>query len=303
MRPIHGLAFLRWVFDLGLVALVLGVLLALVVARGLPAYGHPTLTLTGGSMEPAIPKGAVVVLEPVDSSALRVGDVVTVRLPTSGSHVTHRILDVTEVEGATWLRTKGDANPTPDPALLPAADLEGRVIAWIPALGYLMRLLSAPQGVLFVLAFSIALYASARLVEELEWELGRGHRARARAAASGFVPLPAIPSTTAEPGNGQGSPRSPGFEPRPAATWAPAASGDPDPVPPPTFLVAAGGTAAPTAPTAAVMNPDPAPWSRPIPLVEPSVARDPSAGLSPAARRAYEHRARRRRSSRAGGLA
>ena len=71
---------------LALVAVSLGVLL---LGRVVPLTGHPTLVVAGPSMEPAIPMGSAVVLDPVASADLAVGDVVSLRSgPTAPSSPT-----------------------------------------------------------------------------------------------------------------------------------------------------------------------------------------------------------------------
>ncbi|HSG86728.1 MAG TPA: signal peptidase I [Candidatus Limnocylindrales bacterium] len=309
MRLTHGLAAFRWAFDLALIASVVAVLAALVVARGLPSWGHPTLAIIGGSMEPTIPKGAVVVLDPVSTSDLRPGDVVTVRIPTTSGHVTHRVLDIGEADGAAWIRTKGDANPSPDPALLPADQVVGRVGTWIPALGYLVRLLSVPQGVLFMLAFALSLHASARLIEELELELHRSRRSPAGVGAGAtrpHAPEPSLQAAAAPPVIEPVAPdalapaadahaelamlvaapvSAPAWGPRSSAGWSPRTS-NPAAMPTP-----------PAIRSAATAPPDPDPVEE-LPRLP-----DPAVTLSPTARRAFRQRSARRRATRAGGVA
>lgn len=57
------------------------------------------------------------------------------------------------------IKTKGDANETPDPWTLPQRNVEGAVVGGVPYGGYLLVFLQQPTGVpsLMVLALSIVL--------------------------------------------------------------------------------------------------------------------------------------------------
>jgi signal peptidase len=130
-------------------------------------------------MEPAIPMGAVVIATPVAAEELVVGDVVSLKVGEQQAIFTHRITRVLEREGAVWLQTKGDANEAEDPSIIPATAVIGRIAVTLPYAGYLVRLLSTAQGVLFLLALAILTLAGAWLLESLEIDQAIArHRAR-----------------------------------------------------------------------------------------------------------------------------
>src|SRR5262249_14358499 len=130
--------------------------------------GRQSIVIGGGSMTPAIPLGSAVVIGPVAPADLARGDVVSLRISEQNATFTHRIVDVVERPDGVWIRTKGDANPEPDPTLVPASAVIGRVQLAIPLLGYLIALLSQPVGVLFVIGLAATLLAIAWLLETLE---------------------------------------------------------------------------------------------------------------------------------------
>ncbi len=140
------------------------VVLAIVLGRIVPVAGHETLVVAGRSMEPAIPMGALVILDP-DAQA-GVGDVVSIRTG-SGTVVTHRVVDVVALDGVTHYRTKGDANGAPDPALVPAGRVIGRVAVAVPLAGFLVGILSVPSGLVLVACLAGLLVAARLLVEDL----------------------------------------------------------------------------------------------------------------------------------------
>lgn len=158
----------RRIVDLGLLALIVVVLVAMILGKGAPLVGRQSFVIGGGSMEPTIPLGAAIVIEPVTASELAVGDVVSLQVGHERTTFTHRIITVVDRPDGRWIRTKGDANGSPDPELVPASTVLGRVELSIPLVGYLLALLSMPVGVIFVLGLAATLLAIAWLLESLE---------------------------------------------------------------------------------------------------------------------------------------
>ena len=75
--------------------------------------GYGTYIVTGGSMEPTIGKGALVLVEPTTSSQVKLGDVITFQ--HYGQTTTHRVIAITPTLAGPVFKTKGDANTVPDP--------------------------------------------------------------------------------------------------------------------------------------------------------------------------------------------
>jgi signal peptidase len=161
---------MRWfrrLLDLALILLVVAVLgLVLAVNLG-PRFGHDLVVIRGGSMEPAIQLGAVTEVSQVQPADLRPGDVVTLK-EANGVVVSHRITRILQLPNGTFIETKGDANAAVDPVLAPVADVTGRVDFSIPALGYLIYLLTLPIGVLSVLGLALTLLFAIWLLEDFE---------------------------------------------------------------------------------------------------------------------------------------
>ena len=158
-RPTTGsrTTFRRRMLDVMLVALLGVVGFALVLGRILPLTGRETLVILSGSMSPAIPVGAAVIVEPADPATLKIGDVVAMHVGSNGTQVTHRVARLVQRTDQLWLETKGDANPTADPALTPASALIGRVDLSVPLAGYLLKLLSVPAGLGLVMSLAALL--------------------------------------------------------------------------------------------------------------------------------------------------
>jgi signal peptidase I len=88
-----------------------------IVVPGL--FGFERYVVTGGSMNGSIDRGSVVFAKPAPVSELKRGDVITYEGPKGeapAGKITHRIHSIDHSRsGGAVLRTKGDANGSPDP--------------------------------------------------------------------------------------------------------------------------------------------------------------------------------------------
>ena len=127
---------------------VFAVLALLLTLTALDLTGHRLFVVGGSSMEPAIPKGALVIVREAHPAALSVGDVVTYQ--HRGASVTHRIAEIEDYGDARIFTTKGDANETADPDRVTFDDRVGLVVATIPVAGYPVVLLQSTGRALSV---------------------------------------------------------------------------------------------------------------------------------------------------------
>ena len=158
----HGLTILMGLLMVGLFVLVGSSHVARLV-------GQEVFIIRGGSMEPAIPLGSLVATRPVEPEALAVGDAVSIRLP-NGVVVTHRIVGFAEQPDELYLETRGDANKSADPALVPASAVIGVVGLSVPLAGYLLAMLSMPSGIISILSLLGALRLATWMIDDLEAE-------------------------------------------------------------------------------------------------------------------------------------
>jgi signal peptidase len=124
---------------------------------------YRTLTVLSGSMQPGIPVGAVVAVTPERPSQLRVGQVVTYRIPVEDHRVvTHRVVRVVHGGDRPVFQTRGDANNAPDQWL---AEINGdtvwRVRQVVPHLGLVLNWLRQPMVHLVAMVVSPAMLAVA----------------------------------------------------------------------------------------------------------------------------------------------
>jgi len=127
----------RWLVKrLNNIILVLVILIA-VFGLILPGiFASKLAVVYSGSMAPAMPMGALAVMEPVDPADIKVGDMIAFNPSWKpGDTVSHRVIEVLD-DG---FRTKGDANENPDLDIVAATDVTGRVSFNIPHLGYVLE--------------------------------------------------------------------------------------------------------------------------------------------------------------------
>ncbi|MEM2685836.1 MAG: signal peptidase I, partial [Candidatus Bathyarchaeia archaeon] len=72
------------------------------------------------------------------------------------SPVVHRVVEVVLENGVVYFKTKGDANGSEDPWLLPAENVIGRLLYRIPYLGYPAYVLKTNP---YIFAIVIVLFA------------------------------------------------------------------------------------------------------------------------------------------------
>lgn len=153
---------------------------------GLAALTHTatTFVIQGASMEPEIPFGSLIVDAAVSPDAVQVGDVVTIRAK-NGVVVSHRITRIAVLGGERYYEIKGDANRTPDPVLVPATAVMGRMAVHVSYLGYLVAMLGTSSGLISLLAMLAAGLLLIVLVEQVEEELSERKTTAGAAAPEG----------------------------------------------------------------------------------------------------------------------
>lgn len=103
--------------------------------------GFATYIVTGGSMEPTIHKGSLVLVQPSSPSDVRVGDVITFQ--QYGQTTTHRVIQMAQTAQGESFTTKGDANTAADPDAKTFPGQVGIVRLVVPVAGYVTAYVQA----------------------------------------------------------------------------------------------------------------------------------------------------------------
>jgi signal peptidase len=153
-----------WLVILGIAAVVAAAVLVPRLGGGTP------YTILTGSMRPALPPGAMVVVRPVAPDEIRVGDVITYQLRSGEPEVvTHRVVTVgVNGEGERIFRTQGDANDIADAAWVRPAQVKGTQWYDVPHLGRVTQVLDGAERqlvltvvVAFLLVHAVLMFGSA----------------------------------------------------------------------------------------------------------------------------------------------
>ena len=129
---------------------------------GLRAAGFATFVVTGGSMEPTIHKGSLVIDQPVTADKLKLGDVIT--YDRADQTTTHRIVGVEGSANGTLFSTKGDANTVGDPEPMTFPGRVGLVKVAVPGLGFVVAWMQYIWRMGATLVAAIIFFACAGLV-------------------------------------------------------------------------------------------------------------------------------------------
>ncbi|MEH7464043.1 signal peptidase I [Bacillus thuringiensis] len=134
------------------------VVLAFVVISSKASGSDPTVmgyqfkAVLSGSMEPTFLTGSVIAIEPTkDGSKYKKGDVITFK-EKDNKIVTHRIIDVKNINGKVAYETKGDNNNGPDLNPVLAENVIGKYAdITVPYVGYLLSYANSKVGAALLL--------------------------------------------------------------------------------------------------------------------------------------------------------
>jgi len=119
--------------SMALAVVLFSVCIGLLAIRTL---GMSIFVVTGSSMEPAIQKGAIVLVEPVSPSVVARGDIIT--FEHYGQMTTHRVIAIDASAASPVFTTKGDANAVADPEPVHFPAQVGLYRGSLPVIGYVL---------------------------------------------------------------------------------------------------------------------------------------------------------------------
>ena len=125
-----------WIFD-GIFVLLIAAVVTLAVSSKLgkeeqpKLFGYQFMSVLSGSMSPTFETGSIVAVKSVSLQDIKKGDIVTFK-EKEGRTVTHRVADIKDNQ----LITKGDANNAEDTTPVTQNMILGKVVYWVPLLGY-----------------------------------------------------------------------------------------------------------------------------------------------------------------------
>lgn len=130
------------------IILILGAFVILTGSKEI--FGYRILTVQSGSMEPTIPTGALILVG--RAGTYNKSDIVAYgSLIRKNALITHRIIDIANINGKTLFVLKGDANKQIDIELVPSHAIAGKYLGGIPLVGYPVQFARTPMGVILMI--------------------------------------------------------------------------------------------------------------------------------------------------------
>ena len=155
---------LLYYIGLGLSAGLLG-LLALIGALVIviPAVtGSTPMTILTGSMQPTYPPGTLIIVKPIETEDIRIGDPITYQIESGKPDVvTHRVIAIATTDGETTFTTKGDNNSAADAKPVQPLQVRGTVWYAVPYIGYVNTIVNGDNRSWIVPLSAVALFAYA----------------------------------------------------------------------------------------------------------------------------------------------
>ncbi|MDJ0376791.1 signal peptidase I [Cryobacterium sp. PH31-L1] len=165
-RPTGLLQALGLAVSGALLLLVVMLLALLVIVPKIT--GATPLTVLTSSMEPHLPPGTMIVVGPVNTDDLVIGDVATYQIHSGEPAViTHRITAISSsTDGSRRFQFQGDNNSLPDPDLVLSTQIQGRLWYFFPLIGHANNFVNGASRAVIIPAVALALlgYSAVMLV-------------------------------------------------------------------------------------------------------------------------------------------
>ena len=114
-------------------------------------FGYKTYEIVSRSMENTINKNDIIVVKYVPKTDINENDIIA--FDNGGEVITHRIIDIENIDGKIFYTTKGDNNRYPDKDKITYEQIEGKYVLKINGFGYFINILKNRYllGILFVI--------------------------------------------------------------------------------------------------------------------------------------------------------
>ncbi|CAN5383351.1 hypothetical protein BH11ACT3_BH11ACT3_16120 [soil metagenome] len=146
------------------VLLLLFVALVALAVIVVPIASHSTpYTVLTSSMEPVYPPGTLVVVKPLETADIHLGDVITYQLKSGKKDVvTHRVIAVNQTPGEdTTFITKGDNNDVADANPVLPVQVRGAVWYAVPYVGWVNNVINGDARAIAIPIVAVLLFGYA----------------------------------------------------------------------------------------------------------------------------------------------
>lgn len=127
-------------------------------------FGYKAFIIMTQSMKPNINAGDVIIIEPKKEEEIKIGDVITFQ--RKGEFITHRIINIEEIDEKKIYITKGDNNNVEDSETITFNEIEGTKVVTIPFLGEVILLFQNKIYIILLVFTILVIYLHNRKVIE-----------------------------------------------------------------------------------------------------------------------------------------
>ena len=155
---------LMYYLGLGVSAGVLAIVVLVgVLVIAIPVFsGSTPMTVLTSSMEPTYPPGTLIIVKPIETADIRIGDPITYQIESGKPDVvTHRVTAIATTDGETTFTTQGDANAVADSKPVLPQQVRGTVWYAVPYIGYVNTVVNGDNRAWIIPVIAVALFAYA----------------------------------------------------------------------------------------------------------------------------------------------
>ena len=134
--------------------------------------GYCPLIVLTGSMEPEIKSGDLIICKQIDGNDVQVGDVLAFFDPdsTGTAVLTHRVVEITDLEGTLAFITKGDANNSQDRTPVLSDQMVGAYQFRIPGAGNVAMFMQTTAGLVVCVVVPLLLLVGYDIIRRRRFE-------------------------------------------------------------------------------------------------------------------------------------
>lgn len=123
------------------------------------------------SMEPKYNIGDLIIIKQIPINKIKVGDVINYISENQTDTITHRVVQITEIDGQKYYKTKGDSNNSEDSELINQSRIRGILLFKVSKVGIILTKMLTGTGL--VVLFGIILLSYFRDKDKEEKKLAR----------------------------------------------------------------------------------------------------------------------------------
>ena len=159
-------AYILFIIAIVTLAIYIGYMKYVRHERDISIFGFRQYVVATNSMEPKYNIGDLIIIKQTPNDKIKVGDVINYISGNGKDTITHRVIQITEVDGQKYYKTKGDNNNSEDPELIKQSQVRGIIIFKISKVGTILTKLLTGTGLIILFGFILLSYFKDKDKEE-----------------------------------------------------------------------------------------------------------------------------------------